>query len=127
MRRLRHALADLNKTLTPKGLKEYVIDLSAENLSRARRTAKALKLFIKEVVKLRDSSLARELYDTFKIPKQKPKYRPVSLTFDVLKKIFSVIEDLRAKAFFLLLAETGLRMGEALSHGRPSRPRAPRH
>ncbi len=112
---LRHTLADLNYELSPDKLKEYILELAEENKSRAEHTAKALKLFIKEVVRLRDSHLARELYDSFKIPKAKTSYKPINLTIDSIKHIFNNIDDLGAKAFFLLLAETGLRVGEVLS------------
>ncbi|QIW23147.1 site-specific integrase [Sulfolobus sp. S-194] len=115
IRYLARALADLNNELTPDKLKEYILELSEENKGRARHTAKALKLFIKEVVKLRDSHLAHELYDSFKIPKQKTNYKPISLSLDVLKQIFNTIEDIGAKAFFLILTETGLRVGEVLN------------
>ncbi|QXJ36579.1 tyrosine-type recombinase/integrase [Saccharolobus shibatae] len=112
---LRRALAELNYELSPDRLKDYILELVEENRGRAEHTAKALKLFIKEVVKLRDSHLARELYDSFKIPKAKTNYRPVSLSLDTLKQILNNIEELGAKAFFLILAETGLRVGEVLN------------
>ncbi|WP_286188765.1 site-specific integrase [Sulfolobus sp. S-194] len=112
---MRRALADLNYELSPDKLKEYVLGLAEENKGKAEHTAKALKLFIKEVVKLRDSHLAREFYDLFKIPRGKINYKPVNLTLDIVKQIFNNIQDLGAKAFFLILAETGLRTGEVLS------------
>ncbi|QXJ29738.1 putative phage integrase [Saccharolobus shibatae B12] len=115
IRYLTRALAELNNELTPDRLKEYIFELTEENRGRARHTAKALKLFIKEVVKTRDSHLARELYESFKISKAKTNYRPVSLSLDTLKQIFNNIEDLGAKAFFLILTETGLRVGEVLN------------
>lgn len=112
---LKRALADLGNTLTPEGLKEYILDLMAESNGKAEHTVKALKLFIKEVVKLRDPALARLLYDSFKTPRGKTKYRPMNLSIDILKRIFNNIQDIGAKAFFLVLAETGLRTGEVLS------------
>ena len=115
LRYLARALADLNYELSPEKLKEYILELSEESKGKAEHIAKALKLFIREVVKLRDSHLARELYDSFRIPRAKTNYRPVSLSLDTVKAIFNKIEDLGARAFFLLLAETGLRVGEVLS------------
>ncbi|AAY80059.1 hypothetical SULF integrase [Sulfolobus acidocaldarius DSM 639] len=35
------------------------------------------------MIKLKDINLARILYDSFKIPKQKPKYKPINLTIDI--------------------------------------------
>ncbi|WP_016732783.1 hypothetical protein [Saccharolobus islandicus] len=84
---LRHTLADLNYELSPDKLKEYILELAEENKSRAEHTAKALKLFIKEVVRLRDSHLARELYDSFKIPKAKTSYKPINLTIDTMSVV----------------------------------------
>ncbi|MCH4814968.1 MAG: site-specific integrase [Saccharolobus sp.] len=112
---LRRALAELNYELTPTKLKEYILDLSEESKGRAEHTAKALKLFIKEVIKPKSPRIARELYDSFNIPKMKPNRKPINLPLDTVKSIFSNIEELGAKAFFLILAETGLRVGEVLS------------
>jgi integrase len=112
---LRRALADLDYELTPTKLKEYILDLSEESKGRAEHTAKALKLFIKDVVKPKSPRIARELYESFKIPKTKPKYKPFIPEITTVKQIFNNIKDIGAKAFFLLLAETGLRVGEVLS------------
>ncbi|ACP35971.1 helix-turn-helix domain protein [Sulfolobus islandicus L.S.2.15] len=112
---LRRALADLDYELTPTKLKEYILDLSEESKGRAEHTAKALKLFIKEVVKPKSPRIARELHDSFKIPKTKPSHKPYIPEITTVKQIFNNIKDIGAKAFFLLLAETGLRVGEVLS------------
>jgi integrase len=115
IRYLRRAFADLNYEISPEKLKEYILDLEEESIGKAKHTAKALKLFIKEVVKTKNSMLARELYDSFKIPKSKPSRKPYVPDITTVKQIFNNIKDLGAKAFFLLLAETGLRVGEVLS------------
>jgi integrase len=112
---LRRALADLDYELTPTKLKEYILDLSEESKGRAEHTAKALKLFIKDVVKPKSPRIARELYESFKIPKSKPKHKPFIPEITTVKQIFNNIKGIGAKAFFLLLAETGLRVGEVLS------------
>ncbi|MFP3234421.1 MAG: site-specific integrase [Sulfolobaceae archaeon] len=112
---LKRALADLGYELTPTKLKEYILDLSEESKGRAEHTAKALKLFIKEVVKTKSPRIARELYESFKTPKTKPSHKPYVPDITTVKQIFNNIKDLGAKAFFLLLAETGLRVGEVLS------------
>jgi integrase len=59
--------------------------------------------------------MAKELYDSLKLPKRKFIYKPPPLSLDTLKKIFNNINDLGARALFLLLAETGLRVGEVLA------------
>ncbi|BAB65221.1 putative transposase [Sulfurisphaera tokodaii str. 7] len=92
-----------------------MLDLQAENLNKARYYATTLKLFIKEIIKPKNSRVAKELYDSFKLPKRKFNYKPPPLSLDTLKKIFNNINDLGAKALFLLLTETGLRVGEVLS------------
>jgi integrase len=114
---LKRALGELNYELTPTKLKEYTLDVSEESKGRAEHIGKALKLFIKEVIKPKSPRIAGELYDSFKIPKTRPKYRPMNLTLDTVKAIFNNIkeDELGAKAFFLILSETGLRVGEVLS------------
>ncbi|BBD72883.1 hypothetical protein HS1genome_1272 [Sulfodiicoccus acidiphilus] len=67
-------LGELEYTLTPDRLKEYVLDLEAENPNSARRSAKALKVFIKEVVRNRDPVIAQVLYNSFKIPQTTTTY-----------------------------------------------------
>lgn len=115
IRYLRRALTELSYELTPTKLKEYILDVSEESKGKAQHTAKALKLFIKEVIKPKSPRIARELYDSFKIPKAKPKHKSFIPDIITTKQIFNNIKDIGAKAFFLLLAETGLRVGEVLS------------
>lgn len=112
---LRRALAELGYELTPIKLKEYILDLSEESKGKAEHAAKALKLFIKEIIKPKSPRIARELYESFKTPKTKPKYKYFIPDIATIKQIFNNIKDLGAKAFFLLLAETGLRVGEVLN------------
>ncbi|BBL47841.1 tyrosine-type recombinase/integrase [Metallosphaera sedula] len=115
MRYLRRALVDLNHELSPDKLKDYMAELMEENVGRARHTAKALKVFIKEVVRERYPSLAQILYTSFKVPKQHAMYTPIPLTLEEVRTIFRAIEGVGAQAFFLILAETGLRTGEVFS------------
>jgi integrase len=111
---IRRILADLNYELIPERIKEYMLDLQSENLNRARHYATTLKLFINEIIKPKNSRVAKELYDSFKLPKRKFIYKPPPLSLDTLKKIFNNINDLGARALFLLLIETGLRVGKVL-------------
>ena len=85
---LRRALAELGYELTPTKLKEYILSLAEENKSKARHTAKALKLFIKEIIKPKSPRIARELYDSFKIPKTKPSHKPYIPDIATVKQIF---------------------------------------
>ncbi|WP_432518151.1 tyrosine-type recombinase/integrase [Saccharolobus islandicus] len=112
---LKRALAELNYELTPTKLKEYMLDALQESKGRAENVGKALKLFIREVIKPKNPRIARELDDVVKIPKYEREYTPVNLTLETVKQIFNVIEGLGAKAYFLILAETGLRTGEVFS------------
>ena len=81
----------------------------------ARHRANTLKLFIKEVVMTRNPVLGQILYNSIKVPKVEYKYSPPSLSLELLKRVFQSIEHLSAKTFFLILAETGLRVGEVYS------------
>jgi len=49
------------------------------------------------------------------VPKSRYKYKPQPLSLDTLREIFNNIDHLGAKAFFLILAESGLRVGEVYS------------
>ncbi|WP_338604953.1 site-specific integrase (plasmid) [Sulfolobus tengchongensis] len=109
---LTRALADLNYQLSAEDLNEYLLEVEEESKGKAEHIAKALKLFIKEVVRLRSPQLARELYDSFKTPRSKTQYKPPPLDLDILMKIYENISDLAAKSYFRLLVETGLRTGE---------------
>ena len=116
MRYMRHIMADLGFVLSPESLKEYVLELAAEEgVNVARHRANTLKLFIKEVVMPKDPVLGQLLYSSFRVPKAEYRYTPPALSLDLLKKVFSSIGHLGAKAFFLVLAETGLRVGEVYS------------
>ncbi|QXJ35637.1 tyrosine-type recombinase/integrase [Saccharolobus shibatae] len=72
-------------------------------------------MVIKEVIKPKNPRIARELYDAVKIPKYEREYTPINLELETVKQIFNAIEGLGAKAYFLILAETGLRNGEVFS------------
>ncbi|BFH73373.1 site-specific integrase [Sulfurisphaera javensis] len=108
---LLRALRDLNYQLSPDALAEYIVSLQEESPNVAEHVAKALKLFIKEVLK------DKLLYDSFKTPRASSvRVIPAEfLDYDNLKKIFEAINHVPAKAFFLLLAESGWRPNEIFS------------
>ncbi|ACR41366.1 tyrosine-type recombinase/integrase [Saccharolobus islandicus] len=107
-------IAELNYTLTPEAVKDYITKEMTISKGRASHISKILKLFIKEIIIPKNSSLGRELYNSFKTIKVEKEYSPESLTLEDLKRVFTTIEHIGAKAFFLLLAETGLRINEIL-------------
>jgi len=105
MRYLRKALSDLGYELSPDGLQEYLIELKAISPHVARHVSKALKLFIKLVVK------DPNLYSSFKVVKSGygDTYVP---NLEEVRAVAKAISWPPAKAYFALLAETGLRPGE---------------
>jgi len=113
LRYLRRALAELGYELSPDGIREVIAGAETPNI--ARHTANSLKLFIKTVVREKNPALAHLLYSSFTVPKGKYKHRPENLSVEALKKVFNAIEHPGAKAYFLLLCETGLRTGEVYS------------
>jgi Site-specific recombinase XerD len=115
MRYLRIALTKLGYELSPDSIRDLIAELSEDSSNVARHTANSLKLFIKTVVKEKNLQLAQLLYNSFKVPKSKYKYKPQPLTLETLRRIFDNIDHLGAKAFFLLLSESGLRVGEVYS------------
>jgi integrase len=109
LRYLRRALEDLGWELSAERLQEYIAELSEESPNVAQHTAKALKLFIKHV--LRDPNL----YSAFKTPKVELSLVAEPLTLGEVRAVARAIEWPPAKAYFALLAETGLRPGEILN------------
>ena len=103
---LRRALRELVYELSPEDVEDYLMELWEEGPHSARLTASALKLFIKLVLK------DQVLYSGFKVPKPQPKDKE-PLTLEEVRAIARSIEWPPAKAYFALLAETGLRSGEA--------------
>ncbi|WP_052846951.1 tyrosine-type recombinase/integrase [Sulfurisphaera tokodaii] len=103
---------DNNYVISPDKIKDYILEQFDESPHRARQMATVLKLFIKEIVRSKDPILAQILYHSFSIPRPKTKYKPAVLSLDLLKKVFSEIQELGAKTYFLIAAETGLRTGE---------------
>jgi integrase len=109
LRYLRRALDDLGWELSADRLQEYIVELSEDSPHVAQHTAKALKLFIKHVIK------DPNLYQAFKTPKVDYGLTAEPLTLDVIRSVAKAIEWPPAKAYFTLLAETGLRPGEVLN------------
>ncbi len=109
MRYLRRAPEDLGWELSAERLQEYIAELSEESPGVAQHTAKALKLFIKHV--LRDPNF----YNAFKTPRVELSLAAEPLTLEEVRAVARAIEWPPAKAYFALLAETGLRPSEILN------------
>jgi len=109
LRYLRRALDDLGWELSTERLQEYIVELSEDSPHVAQHTAKALKLFIKHVIK------DPNLYQAFKTPRVEYGLTAEPLTLDIIRSVARAIEWPPAKAYFALLAETGLRPGEVLN------------
>ena len=106
---LLRALNDLNWELSPDSIREYLAELKAESPNVARHVSKALKLFIKEVVK------DPYLYNSFKVIRDESGGGPEPPSLEEVRAVAQAITWPPAKAYFALLAETGLRPGEVLS------------
>ena len=115
LRYLQVALSRLNWILSPEGVRELIGEMLAEGeLSAARHTAKALKKFIRTVLRERDPYLAALIYHAVpaKATRQQANNKTKPPTLEQLKQIASLIESAEAKFYFCLLAECGLRPGE---------------
>ncbi len=109
LRYLLRALNNLEWELTPERLEEYVLELKEESEYVAHHTAAALKLFIKKVLK------DQALYYAFKTPQPREKIVAEAITLEEVIEVARAVEHLGAQAYFILLAETGLRPSEIYS------------
>jgi integrase len=106
---LRRALNDLGWELSAERLQEYIAELQEESPHVARHVATTLKSFIKHVLK------DPNLYSSFKTPRVEYGLTAEPLTLEEVRAVARAIEWPPAKAYFALLAETGLRPGEVLN------------
>ena len=110
----RKAVEALNYTLTPESINDLLLDLRTESPHVARHVSKALKLFIKSVIMPKDLWLGQLLYNSFKTVKCEYSDREFP-SLEEVRKVAKAIRWIPAKAYFALLAETGLRPGEVLA------------
>jgi integrase len=106
---LRRALEDLGWELSAERLQEYIVELQEESPHVARHVATTLKSFIKHVLK------DPNLYSSFKTPRVEYGLTAEPLTLEEVRAVAKAIDWPPAKAYFALLAETGLRPGEVLN------------
>ena len=111
VRYLKRALAGLNWVLSPGGIRDYLAEL-AEEPYVLRHTVVSLKSFLKEVLKPRDPGLFSILYNSFTTVKPRQSHRARLPTIEELRQILANIPSIEAKAYFLILAEAGLRPSE---------------
>jgi integrase len=110
---IRLALSELNWTLEPEGIREFLAGLADEGEEHVlRHVTVALKSFLKTVLKPKDPALFRLLYDSFTVYKPKAINRVKLPTLEQLQAIWRQLPSIEAKFYFALLAETGLRPGE---------------
>jgi integrase len=106
---LKRALNVLGWELSAERLQEYMAELQEESPHVARHIAVTLKAFIKHVIK------DPNLYSSFKTPRVEYGLTAEPLTLEEVRAVARAIEWPPAKAYFALLAETGLRPGEILN------------
>jgi integrase len=110
---LRLALSELNWTLEPEGIREFLAELREEGEEHVlRHVTVALKSFLKNVLKPKDPALFRLLYDSFTVYKPKASNRITLPSLEQLQAIWHQLPSIESKFYFALLAETGLRPGE---------------
>jgi integrase len=106
---LRRALEDLGWELSAERLQEYIAELQEESPHVARHVAVTLKAFVKHVIK------DPNLYSSFKTPRVEYGLAAEPLTLEEVRAVARAIEWPPAKAYYALLAETGLRPSELLN------------
>jgi len=110
---IRQALSDLNWTLTPEGIREYLAELKEEGEDYVlKHVTYSLKSFLKVVLKPRDPVLFRLLYDSFVVYKPKVDNHIRLPTLDQLRRIWAKLPSVESKLYFTILAECGLRPSE---------------
>ncbi len=110
---IRRALSEMNWVLSPEGIRDYLASIIEEEPPHVvRHITVSLKSFIKNVLQTKDPGLFAVLYNSFRTIKPKTNNKTKLPTIDELRQILSRIESIKAKVYFLILAETGLRPGE---------------
>ena len=116
VRYIRLALSELNWTLEPEGIREFLAELREEGEEHVlRHVTVALKSFLKTVLKPKDPALFRLLYDSFTVYKPKANNRITLPSLEQLRAIWRQLPSVETKFYFALLAETGLRPGESFA------------
>ena len=110
---LHEMLAELDWTLTPDGVREFLSELAEEGEEHVlHHLTTALKSLLKTVLKPRDPALFRALYDVFTVYKPKSNNKVRLPTIEQLRQVWQQLPTIESRFYFALLAETGLRPGE---------------
>jgi integrase len=113
VRYIRLALSELNWTLTPEGIREFLAGLAEDGEAYVlKHVTYSLKSFLKTVLKPKDPALFRALYDTFTVHKPRSNNKVRLPTLEQLRQIWQQLPTIESKFYFTLLVETGLRPGE---------------
>jgi len=113
VRYIRLALSELNWTLTPDGIREYLAGLAEDGEHYVlKHTAYSLKSFLKTVLKPKDPALYRLLYDSFTVYRPKSSNHVKLPTLEQLRQIWAKLPSVEARFYFTVLAECGLRPSE---------------
>jgi len=112
---LREMLAELDWTLTPDSIREYLTELGEDGANHVvKHTTIGLKSFLKEVLKPRDPGLFALLYNSFGVVRPRNHSRVRLPTLDQLRQIWQQLPTTESKLYFTILAECGLRPSEPL-------------
>ncbi len=124
---LKVALRDNQFILDASKLDDYIMEKAEESVDRAIHIARALKLFLKIVVRVKEPRKFLILYNSFTTPSKRRQLIPKALkilhdkeeplSLEDIKTVAKYIENPATKLAFILLAETGLRPGEVFSLG----------
>jgi integrase len=110
---IRQALSELNWTLTPEGVREYLAELKEGGEDYVlKHVTYSLKSFLKVVLKPKDPVLFRLLYDSFVVYKPKVDNHIRLPTLEQLRVIWRQLPSIESKLYFTILAECGLRPSE---------------
>ena len=110
---VRLALSELNWSLTPEGIREYLAELAEDGEHYVlKHTTYSLKSFLKTVLKPKDPALFRSLYDVFTVYRPKGNNKARLPSVEQLRQIWQGLPSIESKFYFALLAECGLRPGE---------------
>ena len=110
---IRLALSELNWSLTPEGIREFLAGLAEDGEAYVlKHVTYSLKSLLKTVLKPKDPALFRALYDTFTVHKPRSNNKVRLPTLEQLRQIWQGLPTIEAKFYFALLVETGLRPGE---------------
>ncbi len=119
---LKVALRDNQFVLDASKLDDYILEKAEESVDKAIHIARALKLFLKIVVRVKEPRKFLIIYNSFTTPSKRRRQIPKALkilydkeeplSLEDIKTVARYIENPAAKLTYILLAETGLRPGE---------------